>query len=247
MKIKAYAKVNLCLKIYKKTEEEKHKLDSVLYLCKNIYDVISIKPSNKTSVSYFYKNHQIQVEDCLVTKTLKYLKEKYGLKQNYKIRIDKQIPIGAGLGGGSSDAASVINFVIKNQEINLDLRDIAINLGSDIPFFLSQYQIARVKNYGEYVSPVFDWEPKIKLHINNIFVSTQKIFKLLDTDPLYKSTVDVDTIIKNNIYKQHLNVVYNDLTKYIIQSDKQLENLYKEFSGYGWFTGAGSTIVTLED
>lgn len=247
MKLKAYAKVNLCLKIYKKNDEKKHKLDSVLYLCKNIFDVISIKPSKQTTVSYFYKNHEIQVEDCLVTKTLQYLKEKHNLKQNYQIRIDKQIPIGAGLGGGSSDAASVINFVIRGEEINLDLKDIAINLGSDIPFFLSKYQIARVKNYGEYVSPVYDWEPKIKLHINNIFVSTQKVFKLLDSDSLYKSTADVDTIIKNHIYKQHSNVVYNDLTKYIIQSDKQLENLFKEFSGYGWFTGAGSTIVTLED
>ncbi len=247
MKLKAYAKVNLGLKVFKRNNETKHRVDSILYLCNNLYDSIEIQKSKKCTISYFYKHHKISVEECLISKVLNYLHEKFDLNINYQIRVDKRIPIGAGLGGGSSDAATVINYLIRGKKINLDLQDIAIQLGSDIPFFLSKYQIARVKNFGEHVSPIYDWEPKIKLHINNVFASTEKIFDLLDKDPFYKSQVNIDTIIKNHIYKQHNNVVYNDLTKYIIQSDKQLEKIFSEFKDYGWFTGAGSTIVTLED
>ncbi len=247
MKIKAYAKVNLCLKIFKTKNKTKHKLDSILYLYKKMYDVVKIKKSKEPKVSYYFNNHLMGLDDCLVTKTLKYLHEKFSLNINYHIKIYKHIPIGAGLGGGSSDAAAVINYLLKKENINLDLEDIALNLGSDIPFFLSRYKIARVKNYGEYVSPIFDWKPKFDVEINNIFVSTEKIFQLLDNDSNFKSKVDVDQILKARIYKQHLDVVYNDLTKYIIENDKQLYQIAKNFEGKSWFSGAGSSVVTLKN
>ena len=156
MKIKAYAKINLCLKVFKKDNESKHQIDSVLLLYKKLFDTIKIKKNKTFSISYFYRKQKIEVENCLVTKTINYLKEKFQLDCNYKIIIKKKIPFGSGLGGGSSDAASIINFLIEGKEINLDLRDIALKLGSDIPFFLSGYKIARARNYGELVSPIYN-------------------------------------------------------------------------------------------
>ncbi|MCQ3914625.1 MAG: hypothetical protein MJ201_02330 [Mycoplasmoidaceae bacterium] len=82
---------------------------------------------------------------------------KYNIDIGYHIVVTKRIPYGGGLGGGSADAAAVINYVLsQNPQIQLDLREIAIELGSDIPFFLSGYSIARVKGLGHYVAPIYN-------------------------------------------------------------------------------------------
>lgn len=248
MKLKAYPKVNLCLKVYKGVTEAKHKIDSVMFLYKKIHDDIYIKKSYDLCVFYKENGRLISLSNCLVSEALKYLQAKYEIDVNYYIVINKKIPYGGGLGGGSADAAAVINYVLsKNRPIQLDLKEIAIELGSDIPFFLSRYEIARVKGFGHYVTPIYNWKPKIELHHNKTICSTTKVFTTLEQDEDYVSRVDVDRIIKNHLYKQHLsNVVYNDLTKYIIQNYRELQGIYKKYSTNSFFTGAGSTIVTIK-
>lgn len=247
MKLKAYPKVNLCLKVFKHTTESKHTIDSVLFLYKKMHDTIIIKKAKSFSVKYFYRGKLFQMPNCLVTRTMQYLKEKHSIDTNYKIVIKKRIPIGGGLGGGSSDAAEIINYLIAGKEINLDLRDIALNLGSDIPFFLSRYKVARIRRFGEYVSPIYDFNPKIKLYVNYADISTGSVYTCLDKDWEYQSQVDVDRIIKAYVYKQHINVVYNDLSKYIIENNKQLAEEIKKYPQPSWFSGAGSTVVVLKD
>ena len=250
MKLRAYPKVNLCLKVYKGFVEGKHNLDSVMYLYKGIYDSITIKKAADLYILYKDNGKEISISDCLVAKSLKYLENKYGIDINYHIRIIKNIPFASGLAGGSADAAAVINYVIDQQKqpIQLDLKEIALELGSDIPFLLTRYKIARVKEIGQYVTPIYNWNPKVVLHFNGLVCSTTKVFAALENDPTYVSRVNVDNIIDNYLYKQHsINVVYNDLTKYIIQNYKELQEEYKKYPKNSFFTGAGSTIVTLKD
>ncbi|MCQ3915575.1 MAG: hypothetical protein MJ195_02360 [Mycoplasmoidaceae bacterium] len=74
------------------------------------------------------------------------------------------------------------------------------------------------------------------------------MFASLENDPDYKSRVNVDHFVENHLYKQHLlNVVYNDLTKYIIENYKELQEVYKKYTNRSFFTGSGPTIVTLKD
>lgn len=249
MKIKAFAKVNLCLKVYKGLCETKHNIDSIMMIYKKIHDDIFIKKSNELYISYKEKNRDIYIPDCLVSKALNYLHCKYDFDMNYNIKIVKKIPFGSGLGGGSADAAAVINYVLQhNKPVQLDLKEIAIELGSDIPFFLSNLKLARVKHLGDYVTPIYNWKPKIELHFSPIACETNKIFELLEADQQYISKVNVDHIIQSHLYKQHYqNVVYNDLTKYIIQNYKELQDIYKSQPHKSFFTGSGSTIVTLKD
>lgn len=249
MKLKAYAKVNLCLKVYKGVSDAKHRIDSVMCLYKKLYDKISIRKSNELFVLYKENGKDICLSDCIVAKSLKYLNTHFNIDINYKIKIVKRIPFGGGLGGGSSDAAAVINYVLsQNPGIQLDLKDIALELGSDIPFFLSQYEIARVGGYGETVAPIYNWRPSFYVDTNNIVCATTEAFTSLEEDDDYVSKVNVDRIIDNHLYKQHnINVVYNDLTKYIIQNHKELHNIYKKYGNKSFFTGAGSSIVTLKD
>lgn len=247
MKIKVYPKVNLCLKIYKNKNESKHNLDSIFYLSNKVHDTIKIIASDKPEVIYKQHGRKIDIAEDIITKTLRYLNIKYKWDVNYKFIVTKRIPFGAGLGGGSADAGAVINFLHnKYRNTILDLLDIASKLGSDIPFFITGYKIARVRGIGEIVSPIYDWQPKIKLHFNGCYSSTVTIFKALDSDPTYQSRVDVDKIIRSHLYKQDLNLVYNDLTKYIIQNNKKLQEEYRKYDSHSFFTGAGSTIVTLK-
>jgi len=248
MTINSYAKINLCLKVFKKeNNESKHQIDSIFYLYKDLYDVINIQPSNTLSVSYLVNNQPITISDCLVTKTLNYMNNKYGWDVNYKITIDKHIPIGSGLGGASSNAAAVINYLLKqNSTTALHLKDIALNLGSDIPFFLTQYEIARVKRYGEYVTPLAKIDTRFELIDTKIHCSTKEIFKLLDEDISYTSQVEPDQVFNILINKQHLNVVYNDLTKYIIKSNYQLQEWVNKYPE-SWFSGSGGTLVRIKE
>jgi len=248
MEIKSYAKINLCLKVFKdKRNEKKHQIDSIFYLYKNLFDEIYISPSNSQSIKYIIDGKEQTIPDCLISKTLKYLKEKFDWNTNYTILIGKQIPIGSGLGGASSNAAAIINYLLSvNSHQALDLKDIALNLGSDIPFFLSEYQIARVKRYGEYVAPLMQIKTKFELIPTNIQCSTKEVFDLLEKDPTYESKVDVDNIFKNIINKQHLNVVYNDLTEYIIKSNNQLQQIAKA-NPQAWFSGSGGMLVKIKE
>ncbi|XQP54940.1 MAG: hypothetical protein ACOQNV_02275 [Mycoplasmoidaceae bacterium] len=249
MKIRAYPKINLCLKVYKGLQDSKHQIDSVMMLYKKMYDTIYIKKAHDLYISYDDNGKDVCISDCLVSKALHYLHYKYNVDINYVIKVVKNIPFGSGLGGGSADAAAVMNFILqRNKDIQLDLKEVAIELGSDIPFFLSRYEIARVRYLGEYVSPIYNWKPQVELHFTPIVVSTTKVFASLENDPEYKSRVNVDHFVENHLYKQHLiNVVYNDLTKYIIQNYKELHEVYKKYPNSSFFTGSGPTIVTLKD
>jgi len=248
MTINSYAKINLCLKVFKKeNNESKHQIDSIFYLYKGLYDVINIQPSNALSITYLVNNQPIIIPDCLVTKTLNYLKEKYGWDINYKIIIDKHIPIGSGLGGASSNAAVVINYLLtQNEPTALHLKDIALNLGSDIPFFLTRYEVARVKRYGEYVTPLANINTQFELIDTKIQCSTNTVFRLLDEDSSYTSQVELDQVFNILINKQHINVVYNDLTKYIIKSNIQLQEWLNKYPE-SWFSGSGGTLVRIKE
>lgn len=251
MILKAFPKINLCLKVYKRERNElKHRIDSIFYLYKKIHDTIFIKKAKIISIKYKGNEHSISSNNCIISKTLNYLHDKYKWDINYQIIIKKRIPIGAGLGGASSDAAAIINFFISlHKDIFLDLKEIALNLGSDIPFFLTQNKISRVKNYGEFVAPIYNWKPKFKLTLNDIYIPTVKIFNALDEDKSYKSKVDVDIILKTKLNKlNNVITIYNDLTKYIINYNRSLGLLLKNnVNNISFFSGSGSAIIKMKD
>ena len=253
MKLYAYAKVNLCLSVLPKTNSKsKHYIDSIFCLYKKQKDIIYIKKAKKLNIKYL--NCSINNNDCIILKSLKYLQQKFGWDINYYIKIWKNIFPGTGLGGASSDAAIVINYLLKKHpNTALDLEDIALCLGSDIPYFLSGYNYARVKQYGNFVSPIFDLKAKFKVLTNKCFISTKDVFNKLDQNKQYRSLVDVNDIFNCVFNKQPLETkTINDLTPYILETHQELKNIYKktinEFSkkNYVFFTGSGSSMILLK-
>lgn len=150
MQIKAYAKLNLKLDILDRRKDGLHNIDSE-FIKINLFDFITIEKSNRFELigSIITKN-----EKNLIIKARQAL-EKH-TKRNFlcKIQLNKSIPISAGLGGGSSDCASVLVGLNKIYNLGIpkkDLMKIGFELGSDVPFFISKYKKAIVQGAGEKV------------------------------------------------------------------------------------------------
>jgi 4-diphosphocytidyl-2-C-methyl-D-erythritol kinase len=150
---KAYSKINLILKVYRSLRQEtKHRILGLFCLHKEIYDEIDIKPSKKLLIKYFVNNKNVIIDNCSIKNSITYMKNKHGIDTNLNIRVQKNIPLMSGIGGSASDAAYVIKWLCNKHKIpldKLDTKDIALTLGSDIPFFLSSYSAALVSGYGE--------------------------------------------------------------------------------------------------
>ena len=257
---KAFGKINWVLKVFKKEEGQiKHKIDAVTQIFPAMFDKIAIKKHYKFEVEYLYKGKTpMKVDNCSITKVKNWVNKEYPeINTNYRIVVKKFIPIGSGFGGESTDAAYILRYFLKKHKINelneQQLLDIALNVGSDIPFFYKKLFIAHVNEYGnrfiqlKYSIP---FNPDIILF--DIEGSTKKIFEMLDKDINYESQIpDVkklyDELKYGNIKK---GIVYNDLQKYILAKEQKIKESIESFDknpkAINFINGAGTTIITVK-
>lgn len=244
------AKINLLTKIYPTVISGKHKIKSLFFKIDYLYDEIFFINDKKFSVKYLFKSKELNIKDCLLTKVYKYFVDKYKIKFNYKIIVNKNIPIGSGLGGGSSNAGTLIKKIVeKNKGIKLDYKEIAIKLGSDIPFFIYDYNQAIVSNLGDKVKQV-KFKPKFKISLINLnfLSSTKKVFDKLSKDKNYQSVVNFEKEFKN-IKENKINLIKetNDLEKYFLQLNPQVKKFFQENKGgKKILSGTGSSIILLK-
>ncbi len=137
MKIKSYAKVNLYLDILRKLEDGYHEIDTVFQEI-SLYDEITINKSHENKI--IFDNVDIDEKNNTIEKTLNLLNpwlEK--LQVGVEILVKKNIPMGSGLGGGSSNGAAVLKGVNKLCDLNIsneELTKLASMVGADTPFFI---------------------------------------------------------------------------------------------------------------
>ncbi len=182
-KIKCFCKVNLFLRITKKINKNYHVIKSLITFC-NLYDVITISKNKSLHDNIKFSGQfkkGIEKKKNTITKTLFFLRKHNYLKnQFFNIIINKNIPHGAGLGGGSSNASSLINFLIKKKIVQIKKNKkiyIARKIGFDVPIMLQKKntiiigkseKIIRInKNFGFNILVVYP----------NIICSTKKIYQ----------------------------------------------------------------------
>ena len=164
----APAKINLCLKIGNKLPNGYHELASIVGFTE-FGDAIKIEVSDKDDLTVFGQfsaNLNDNIYENTVMKSVKTLRE---LKKNIipplKITIDKQIPVGGGLGGGSSDAATVflaLNDIFKLKISKTDLENIAVKIGADIPACLNR-KFVIMRGIGDQITPII--KPNIPQYV----------------------------------------------------------------------------------
>lgn len=197
MYLKANAKINLSINVINKRKDGYHNLDMVML-------PIDLSDTIVTNRLFLKKENNVVINDAPVTylnnicmNVINEITKRFNIKPKYEFAIYKEIPIEAGLGGGSSDAASIYNFYQKKFKLNLPKEEI-INLlkpyGSDIPFFVIN-KPARIKGVGDIIEPI---------HVKNDYyvlivkpkqgLSTKEIYSKLNQDQII--VADIDNVIK---------------------------------------------------
>jgi 4-diphosphocytidyl-2-C-methyl-D-erythritol kinase len=153
MQEKAYAKVNLTLEIIGKRRDGFHNLASVMQTV-DLFDTITFSSSDEVTVTC--DDEEITPEINLATKAAGVLRQKAGISEGADIAIKKNIPVSAGMGGGSTDAAATLRGLNKLWKLGLTLDEltvIAAEIGSDVPF-LVRGGTSLVQGRGEDVTPI---------------------------------------------------------------------------------------------
>ncbi len=135
--LRAYAKINLGLRIIRKRADGYHDIETVFYRT-HPYDEVTLERSE--SISLLCSDPRLPTDESnLCIRAAGLMQEHYGAGRGASISLKKFIPVGAGLGGGSSDAAAVLLGLRELWDIeisNIDLQKLAAKLGSDVPYFL---------------------------------------------------------------------------------------------------------------
>jgi 4-diphosphocytidyl-2-C-methyl-D-erythritol kinase len=250
MKRKSYAKVNIFLKISDKRENY-HELISRFVRVHSLYDTITFVKTNRKAFSII-GNFSCKLQSNTVYKAYSLIKHHKSVEtffQEYTVKIDKNIPEFAGLGGGSSNAATFLLMVNEICQLNLskdELNEIGLQVGADVPFFLYEYDSANVSGIGEVVEKFEEEVLDIKTITPNIECNTAEIFSLF-REHFYKqiskeeakrlvSLKSIDILNKLNIKEA------NDLYEPAIKAESTLE----EYAKKDWyFSGSGSSFFKI--
>jgi 4-diphosphocytidyl-2-C-methyl-D-erythritol kinase len=246
---KSPAKINLGLYVLDKRIDEFHNIKTIFYPLL-LSDELTFQKSHKVEISS--NSDQVnKLESNIIQKAIKLVKERIGKNIALKIFIDKKIPLGAGLGGGSSNAATTLKALNELYHLKLNyetLADIALNIGSDVPYFLNPTP-AIGESRGEKVKPIsleinypiLIVNPGIviptKWAFDNIIIQKSSKSRLAQ---LAKGNLEFDKM-KRNVKNDFESLVFS---KYPIVSEikKELYNLGAEFA---LMTGTGSTVFGI--
>ena len=243
---KSYAKINLRLKVVGINDNGYHLLQMVNTKV-NFYDILKFKKTKKKEINVYMK--EVKQEENLVYSVASYMFNKYNLPGGLDIKIKKNIMIGAGLAGGSANAASTINVIDKLYKLNLNInekRDIASLFGTDIIYCLDNYP-ALFEGIGEVIHPFNLSDKKNVLIINpNIKISTKDIYNQYDALYEYSKPLDKDTLESFDLKS----LLENDLEQVVFTSYPQILNLKKQILEYSpnvLMSGSGSTIYVIDE
>ena len=156
--IRALAKINLAIDVLDRREDGYHDIDMITIPLK-LHDSVEITPLGPNYDTYLFCDDPTIIcdESNLAYKALDKMKENFDMNGEYRMFIYKKIPVEAGLGGGSADAAAIIraisNYMPKDKIDEKKLYDIALSIGSDVPFCLFN-KPARIRGRGEIIEPI---------------------------------------------------------------------------------------------
>lgn len=183
MKVKAFAKINLTLDIIGKRSDGYHLLDMIMQTV-DLCDLLDIELNDSGKISVSSSDSVLGGENDITYKAAELFFETAGIKSGVTINIEKHIPVAAGLGGGSSDAAAVVktlNRLFNNPLSMSKLEEICIKLGSDVPYFLYGGTV-RVGGAGEKFEPLPNFpDCFIVIAKNGIKASTGEIYRKIDS------------------------------------------------------------------
>lgn len=241
------AKINIGLNVVSKRVDGYHNIETIFHPV-NLADVLELIDSKETGLTTSGIEIDGKAEDNLIIKAYQILKEDYNFTP-VKYHLHKVIPLGAGLGGGSSDAAfalKMLNEYFKLKITNNELENYAAKIGADCPFFIKN-KPAFATGTGNELQPIeLDLsEFQIIILKPNIFVRTPEAYaKIIPSKPKIKLTDAIQLPIED--WKD---VIENDFEKSVFIKYPEVghlkEMLYNLGASYASMSGSGSSVFGI--
>lgn len=245
------AKINLGLNITEKRPDGYHNLETIFYPIP-LEDALEINPAKDHSQKFTLHQSGIVIdgkpEDNLVAKAYRMLDERFNLP-SIDVHLHKHVPSGAGLGGGSADAAFMLKLLNENFSLQLsvgELEEYAAKLGADCAFFI-QNKPTFAEGIGNIFSPVSISLKGYQLALikPNVFVSTKAAFSLIKPRKPVHSLKEVITHPVNE-WKE---LMTNDFEESVFSQYPEIgeikEKLYQQGAIYAAMSGSGSSVFGL--
>ena len=254
-KIKSFCKINLSLRVIKRLNNGYHNIMSLITFC-DLYDVITISKirNSKDKISFSGKFKKgISKKSNTPTKILNLLRKTKLLKnQAFKINIQKNIPHGSGLGGGSSNAANLLNYFGSKMRLKLSknkIKKLATRIGFDVPVSLERRNTFLTGKRNEILRLNRKFRFNLLIVYPNLICSTKKIYE--KNREISRLKPQSSFYIKNN--KKLINFLkkeHNDLEKTVVQIYPKIKKIIyyiKSQKGcyFSRITGSGSACIGI--
>ncbi len=242
MELRSYAKINLTLDILGRRDDGYHELESVFQQV-NLYDDIVIQPRDDGAIHVTATSGDIAGRNNICYGAAHMVRELTGLKLGVDIDIIKRIPMGAGLGGGSSNAAAVLKGMNHLFRLGLDREELARlggTLGMDVPFHL-QGGTCIGRGRGEIIEPL---KPLQKLYLVIVFpgfsISTREAYGTLSYDRTGKMKSSASFRREYD-----LNYIHNDFEYSIIEHYPEIGAIKTMLGEHSLLSGSGSCVFGI--
>ncbi|MBZ9690269.1 4-(cytidine 5'-diphospho)-2-C-methyl-D-erythritol kinase [Clostridium sp. M14] len=255
MNIKAYAKINISLDVIGKREDGYHLLKMIMQNI-DLYDIVQVEKIPNGIKLKCNKPYVPTDERNLAYKAAKLFKETYNIKSGIYINIEKNIPVSAGLAGGSTDAAAVLKIMNKMFNINVpqsELMNLGLKLGADIPYCICG-GTALCEGIGEKVTKLKPFRDKILVVVKPPFgVSTKEVYKAFDLSKVIFHPKTNELI--SNIEKNNINFIVNNMKNLLenvtLGRYKIISTIKEEINTCGalgsMMSGSGPTVFGFFD
>lgn len=255
MKYKAYAKINLGLDVIRKREDGYHEVRMIMQNI-GVHDVLDFEKTEIPGITISVNDSQLSAnEDNLIYKAAKLLMDEFGIKEGLSVSLTKNIPIAAGLAGGSTDAAATFKAVNSLWNLGLsneELRNRGVKIGADIPYCIMQ-GTAISEGIGEILTALPDCPPCYALIAKPpIGVSTKYVYEHLKINELVHPNIDgiIEAINTRDIYllADNLGNVLESVTIAEYPVIEDIKDIMKEKGAMNaLMSGSGPTVFGLFD
>ena len=255
MKIKAYGKVNISLDVVGKREDGYHLLSMIMQNI-DLYDEIEVEKQECGIILECNKSYVPVDNRNLAYKAAEIFKERYDIVDGVKINIEKNIPVSAGLAGGSTDAAAVLKVMNKLFNVNAteeELMELGLKLGADIPYCIHG-GTALCEGIGEIITPIKPFRDKIVVLVKPAFgVSTKEVYKNFNLEKVkqHPKTAEIINAIENDDLNFVASNMKNLLENVTLRKHKILIKIKDEMNACGainsMMSGSGPTVFAFFD
>ncbi len=244
----SYAKINLGLNVLERLPTGYHRIETGFCFLE-WKDRFEVRESSEMQVEL--TDDEIPTDNRnLIVQAVEVMQRYVGLQSNYHIRVEKNIPAGAGLGGGSSNAALTLRMLNKIEELGLsydELIDLSRDLGADIPFFIKG-ETGIGKGVGHEIE-VADIQPDLWIVtcFPNQHSSTAEAYEYCQPNP--NPDFEIESVLTKEDPEEWRYMLFNDLEQSVFQRIHVSGNLKDQFYEFGAvyasMTGSGSAVYGL--